>query len=306
MLLIFDISHNNISDDGAVAIGEALRSHYKDNSMVTTNEGVTKCTLQKLDMSYNNISSEGIVALSDCLKCNNTLQHLTISWNDYENFCENELVLNAIDQFCDMSYNFFGDIGTILISACMFQNDRIQKLDISFNDISDDGAAAISEYLKANRALQELYVSNNDITNHGILNITESIQMNTTLRLLDISENYLLKSREIVIALNGHFKHNNSLQVLGISWNDSDIIYVYTVGINNECYVGNTWPRSVWTNNTVHYIREYNHEKLDRWPQFDQCLNDTVHKINKLQFDDTEAILLTTLVQHSFDVRKHT
>ena len=36
-----DISHNDISDDGAIAIGETLRCHYNSNSMVATNEGIT-------------------------------------------------------------------------------------------------------------------------------------------------------------------------------------------------------------------------------------------------------------------------
>ena len=144
-------------------------------------------------------------------------------------------------------------------------------------------------------------MSNNDITSCGILNITEAIQMNRTLKLLDISENDIHKSREVVIALSDHLKHNNTLQVLRISWNDTNTTYVYAVGINSECYVDNIQPKSWWASNTVHYIHQCNHE-LDQWPQFDQCLNDTVHKINKLQFDDTEAILLTTLVQGNFDV----
>ena len=44
-LQILDISHNSISDDGVIAIGEALRSHY---SMVSTNEEKhnTCCRLQ--------------------------------------------------------------------------------------------------------------------------------------------------------------------------------------------------------------------------------------------------------------------
>ena len=38
---ILDISYNKISYDGVIAIGKALRSHCKDNSMVATNEEMT-------------------------------------------------------------------------------------------------------------------------------------------------------------------------------------------------------------------------------------------------------------------------
>ena len=76
-LHVLDISHNNISDDGAVAIGKAL-SQYKDNAneVVTNKDNIQKCALQKLDISCNEISSEGTVDLSDCLKYSNTLQNL--------------------------------------------------------------------------------------------------------------------------------------------------------------------------------------------------------------------------------------
>ena len=219
-----DISHNDISDDGAIAIGEALRCHYNSNSMVTTNEGITNkdniqnCTLQNLNMSYNNISSEGIVGLSDCLKNNNTLQQFTISWNDYET----SLVLDHTQIF-DMSSKHLGNVGTIIMSAFLFQNDKIQLkvLDISYNNIFDDGAVAISEYLRANKTLKKLIMSNNEITSLSVIKIIEAIQMNTTLRLLDISHNNISRCREVVTALSDHLKHNNTLQVLEISWNDT-------------------------------------------------------------------------------------
>ena len=50
-LQILDISHNNINDDGVIAIGEALKIYDEDNSMATTSKGVTiiqHCMLQNL------------------------------------------------------------------------------------------------------------------------------------------------------------------------------------------------------------------------------------------------------------------
>ena len=53
-------------------------------------------------------------------------------------------------------------------------------------------------------------------------------------------------------ALEHCLKHNTTLQALGISWNDTGTVYVYTAGINNTCYLLNKiWPLSKWINNTV-------------------------------------------------------
>ena len=168
-----NISHNNISDAGAIAIGKTLRNHYcKKDSMVDINETVTNgdknqcCTLLKLDMSYNNISNEGIIAFSDCLKCNNSLQELTISWNNFETTLGKSIL-------CNLSFKHLMNVGTILISAFLFYDDRIHSLDISNNNISNDGAAAISECLRSNNTLQKLNMSHNIVSDEGIINISK-------------------------------------------------------------------------------------------------------------------------------------
>ena len=177
-LQMLDISHNNIGDNGAIAIGETISSYYnKINGMDTKNEQITcdhsiqKFTLHTINMSCNDISNKGIVALSKFLK-NNALQELTVSWNNYK-------IPFTIRSATGFYYKKdFADIGTILITAFLFRNHKIQTLDISYNHISDDGAIAISEYLKANTTLIGLNTSNNNITNYGIIKIAESMQAN--------------------------------------------------------------------------------------------------------------------------------
>ena len=276
-LQILNISHNNISDDGAKAIGEVLRSHCRDNSMTTTIKGVTNeddirySTLQKLNMSYNNISSEGIVALSDYLKNSNTLQQLTISWDVYET----PLVLDGINMYANMSGKYFGDIGIILMSAFLFHNDRVQKIDISHNNISDYGAQAISEYLESNITLKEFNMSNNEITNHGIVKIAKAIKKNTTLRLLDISHNNLSRCKEVVMTLSGYLKCNNALTNLVVSWKDSDTAFIYVIG-KNECYICNTYSRPNYNSSAMQMS----------------------------QFSDTEAFLLVALIHGNTNIRE--
>ena len=290
-LEILDVSHNNISDEGAIAIGEALSNMVITNEGVTNEDNVQNCALQKLNLSYNIISSEGIVALSGFLKNNNTLEELTISWNS-----QRPLVFNRTIEFCNFFNKHFGDVGTILISAFLFQNDRMLKLELSYNYISDDGARAISECLKVSKTLKELNISNNMITSLGIIKITEAIQINTTLRLLDILHNNISRCIEVVRVLSDHLRHNNTLQVLGISCNDSDTTYVYAVGINSECYVGDTWPRSEWNNNTVHYVQERHYIQLHHWPN-DEGLQLQI-------FDSIEAIILTALLCNNAEISK--
>lgn len=123
---------------------------------------------------------------------------------------------------------------------------------------------------------------------------TDAIHTNTTLRLLDIIHNNLHRCKETVEILSAHLKHNNSLQVLGISWNciDKNLMDIYVAGVNNECYIDNTLPKSEWINNTVHYVRQYNNEQFDDMFEFDDWLNVD----HKLQFNDVEALLLTALL----------
>ena len=114
-----------------------------------------------------------------------------------------------------MSRIYLGNVGTAILSACLFQYDRIETLDISNNSISDYGAAAISDYLREKNALKELDLSTNFITCHGIIKIAEVIKINAALRLLDVTHNDTCKCRKVKATLSDCLKHNRTLQVLG-------------------------------------------------------------------------------------------
>ena len=205
------------------------------------------------------ISDSAAFIFSDFLKVNNTIETLKLS--------DSTIYTEAIKQ-----------------TIRAFQaNTTLQMLDISSNNISDDVVVAISECLKANTTLQELDISNNKITNDGIIKIAEAIAANTTLSLLDVSENNMDRSTEVARALSGHLKHNNTLQVLKISWNYlySDTTYVYHVGMNNECYVDIT------------RVKSYRHILFASWNVY--------HRTT--EFNDIEAILLTALAYGHVDVK---
>ena len=196
-----------------------------------------------------------------------------------------------------MAFKSLGNTGAVLLSTFLYQNDTIQTLDISHNNISDDGAIAIIEYLKANKTLKVLDISSNNITSRGIINIAEAIKINTSLILINVSKNKLTKSTNIATALSDCLKHNSTIQVLGMSWNDTNNMYVYTVGINDLGCIGNTWPQYHWTNNTVKYVSDYGSD------EFDDCFISGAHKLNKLQFSKAEAILFTALLYGNVNVK---
>ena len=224
--------------------------------------------VKTLDITKCNISDSAAFIISDCLEANKTLEKLK--------FLQNKLSSKTLEH----------------IMKSIQANCTLCTLDISSISIAD--VMAVSEYLKTNKTLKELCMSNNRITNSSIIKITEAIQTNTSLRLLDVSHNDLHKCKEIVATLSAHLKHNYTLQVLGISWDDHDviadidIIYVYAIGRNNECHVDNTWPKSEWTNNTVHYVHE---------PEIDWSLKNTE---SVLEFGDDEVIVLTALLNGHF------
>ena len=237
------VSRHDITNKVAKTIAKALQGNV---------------SLQELDISNNKISDDGAVAISEWFKNNNTLQKL------------------------DISYNQVFNIGINEIAKALQMQRTLQMLNISHNSISDDGVITISECLKANTTLKELDISNNKITNDGIIKIAEAIKVNTTLSLLDVSKNNIDRSTEVATVFSDHLKHNNTLHVLGISWNVSDTTYVYHVGVNNECYVDTSWPKFKRSLASVNWNRYY---------------------YDKLEFDYTEAILLIALVYDNVDVK---
>ena len=315
-----DVSFNDISDHGVIAISEYLKVNR---------------TLQLLNISHNEITSEGIVKILESIHSNSPLHTLNLTHNmvtksqlmiiynghiKFNNIPLIQISYNEIDDDFQSIYTTliylkgdhnieFDQLMTSkvlldkqnrragyeekVLCICAMEGNFVEEVDISWSNITDEGAKIVAKALQRNSSLKELDISNNDIISHGIIEITEAIKVNTTLSLLDVSGNNMDRSAEVARALSDHLKHNNTLQVLKISWNDTeDTTYIYALGKNNECtclYVENVWPVSEWTNNTVYFI--------------DHCIYDTSSfNYCKFEFSETEAILLTALVHGNIDV----
>ena len=211
----------------------------------------------KIDISHNNIC-DGVVAFTECVKLSRTLKELNLSDNKITNY------------------------GITKIAEA---NSTSVKLDISHNNVSDDGAVAISKWLKTNNTLTKLDISWNKITDNGAVSIAKA---NRTLQKLDVSHNKI--SKNIVTVLGICLKYNNTLDELIISWNDIDT-YISTT----KCYVKAMWPLCISHNHTQHLVHTYNSASDKYLINTNNIYSLTDIEFDKSQFDDVQAILLTSL-----------
>ena len=91
------VTSNRISDDGAIAFSECLKTNttlieFDLSENIITHKGASAIaealmvneTLQKLNISHNRISDEGAIAFSECLNTNTTLIELDLSRNNID------------------------------------------------------------------------------------------------------------------------------------------------------------------------------------------------------------------------------
>ena len=149
-----DISHNNIGDEGTIALAEAL------------GEG-GNTTLTKLDISYNKIG-KGASHLAKALKENKTLMSLNIETN------------SSGDE----------EIKAIAEALCEGGNTTLTELDISYNHLGNNGLAALINTLKENKTLRKLNISSYDysISLEKLIAVKEAIKDNSTLIYLNMIE----------------------------------------------------------------------------------------------------------------------
>ena len=204
---ILNLSSNKISNHGALAISDCIKSHTSllelNISMNTISDhgarGIAEAiqvntVLQKLDLSTNKITYNGAAAISDSIKTNTSLQAL------------------------NMSGNYITSEGAQKIAEAIRANKILHTLNISNAKISDDGVVAISNSLKFNNSLQSLNISHNSITNKGAIAITKSIQVNSILQNINISKNQI--SLEGLLYFMEAVKNNCTLQVVNITHNN--------------------------------------------------------------------------------------
>jgi hypothetical protein len=154
VVTILDLGHNNIGDEGAIAIVEALK---------------VTAVLTKLELYGNNIGVDGAKAIAEALKVNAVMTELEL--------CGNKI----------------GDEGAEAIAEALKVNAVLTELQLGGNTIGDEGAIAIAEALKVNAVLTELslwnHLWNDNIGPEGAIAIAEALKVNAVLTKLDIQNN---------------------------------------------------------------------------------------------------------------------
>ena len=225
---VLDISSNNISCHGAIALSSYLKYFpYLEEVNISSNnieaQGAIAIAsslslaghLHKLSIGNNNISSSGAKAIAKALKHCVNLVELDISLNFLNNdgaIALAEALNHHMKLKLDISYNNIGSEGADALNQCTRLEELIvshinfgevtacsiarsfchaqclRKLDISYNNIGSDGANAIADALTHCSHLEELIVSHNNFGEDGACSIARSFALQCILK-LDISHN---------------------------------------------------------------------------------------------------------------------
>jgi len=129
-LVRLDLLSNNIDDDGAKQIADALEFNN---------------SLEELNLFMNKIGAFGAEAIANAIKVKGSLVEL------------------------GMSYNNIGDDGAKAIADALKDIHSLKTLNLDHNNIGDDGATAIADALslclmQENHSLKSLYLFSNNIS----------------------------------------------------------------------------------------------------------------------------------------------
>jgi len=201
------LSNNSIGDEGAKAIAEAL----KVNAVVTT-----------LYLTVNNIEDEGAKAIAEALKVNAVMTTLNLEGNkigvEGAIAIAEALKVNAVVTTLGLYENKIGDEGAQAIAEALKVNAVLTDLELRRNSIGDDGAKAIAEALKVNAVVTILFLPNNSIGDEGAKAIAEALKVNAVVTKLWLSNNNI--GPEGAIAIAEALKVNAVMTTLGLNSNN--------------------------------------------------------------------------------------
>jgi hypothetical protein len=198
-LVKLDLSVNNIGDDGAKQIADAL----KDNR-----------SLKHLCLLDNKIGDDGAKAIADALKDNHSLKTLDLNGNEIDDdgakSIADALKVNHSLETLDLNGNKIGVEGAKQIADALKDNHSLKTLLLYGNKIGDDGAKAIANALKVNHSLERLHLINNKIGDDGAKAIADALRANGSLKGLYLDWNnfsadgkeYLSRKKEEFIDAN--------------------------------------------------------------------------------------------------------
>ena len=229
---VLDISSNNISYHGAIALCSCLK--YFPH-------------LEVLNISGNNIGSEGAMVLGDVLQYCKNLTGFYVSNNNIQ--CSGiRAISNSFQKMhkLDISGNNIRIEGAIILADALQSCKALNELDISDNNIGTEGAIILAEALQRYKNLSKfcmLGISDNKIGKEGAIALADVLQCCTNLSVLTVSNNGVWDSINALVGALQNCTHLEEL-TLNISVNTactlaSSIYYFKTslqiLDISNSC-----------------------------------------------------------------------
>jgi Ran GTPase-activating protein (RanGAP) involved in mRNA processing and transport len=137
-LTVWDMSFNDLGDDGVGCIARALAAN-------------AECPLRVLDLTYNNFRSDGARALAEYVASSSTLIELSVRNNELgEAGCASvgKILTSSTLVKLDLSGTRLATSGLHSVAAALRTNTRLTSL--SLHDLEDDGLRVIGVALHAN------------------------------------------------------------------------------------------------------------------------------------------------------------
>lgn len=120
-----DLSYNQISHRGAIALAETLLINQY---------------LKGISIAWNQIRGDGAIAISNSLRDNNTLEVVDLSWNCFSS--SSRVSDSPVTSLCEM----------------FIKNNTIVHLDLSHNNFSKEDLDKLNESLSQNHILIGLHL----------------------------------------------------------------------------------------------------------------------------------------------------
>eukprot|EP01043_Picozoa_sp_COSAG02_P025888 COSAG02_NODE_1472_length_12451_cov_183.797037_3_plen_1172_part_00 len=200
--LLVDLAHNLISDEGVLALADAIETN-------------SRCAA--LDLSYNFVKSDGAVALARCLP-HSKLRRLDLSHNTLGSK-GTKSIGNAIGlpgaaglRSLKISHVGMGAVGTVALAEGVAANKGLRLLDISGNQLRNSGAMALAANLELNvtrgdgAGLTALDLSWCGIDDPPVQLLAQGLKTGCSLRRLDLSNNQVSTdgAQHLAMMMKGH------------------------------------------------------------------------------------------------------
>lgn len=234
-----DVSGNGITDNGAVALGQALTGNK---------------TLKELLLSWNGIANAGTIALARVVESSplEILDLAGVSQGRGGSSRDNSLRTHQLtagmgDSGCARlaqalshskckrlilsRHHGVTATGILSLSSNMVHSQHLVHLELQRIPVTDDGAVALADAIaEASSTLKTLDLTINKISNRGAKALAHSLTTNTTLTTLNLTQNAIqlegLQALEAAAAVNTTL---DSLQVYGHAAGKEGSVHVWRI-----------------------------------------------------------------------------